>query len=936
MKKLIACLLLASSAVYGQTGVLYHDNCEQAPIFGQINGTQAPSFWSWQFGNPAKSQIAVSDSFSRAGNSSYRFNLQRDFESHLSSDARENYLVYNFVPAGTNATYASNAGQPAATSRPSVSLKWMAMSTYLPVWYRSDNNREPIGFVLFSIPESFGPAQYLEIHNGRYVFHTMLWQNNINNESVIDLGPIQQEVWEDWVLERNYTNADSGFVRFYRNGQLVVNLSGGNWPPAGTGYSVDPYVLQGMLQLGWSSPLAQEPVPNQYPKAIYYDEFKFGNDQATLQDFLFAQPVPVPPPPKDYLFYDNVELPGMPFPTYSLPTLPTERWSWYNGFSGLSFLSQTQEFARAGNYSYKFHLKNGTGNGDFNTLKSELVWNFLPAGSPLGTEGNNEAFYRNPLNIRWMAYSTLIPSYNNDFNTVTGIGLTVKSVPDNYTTPSFLAMEEGRYWLWITPINSQNQPQRQIKYDCGPIVKDQWEDWVLHRNFTNSDTGFIELYKNGERVVNHLGGNWVQDVTHSKEPYLVVGLYKWTFADYWREPIPDVNEVTLFVDEIKFGDHSMTLADFTVNEQPNLAPTVSAGPDQSMNIPATRTSLAGTAADLDGTIYARAWRKIGGPAGGDISDSLSLTPTLFNLQQGTYTYQLVVRDNNNQESSDSVVINVGAPLVTMVQFNQFGGGSSAAQPMIWAGGPSTNSIAVSTSQVLSGNYAVQLTIGPNSNGAFLALDTDPLLEFIYSPGQIWVAIAMGRIYIGDYTTGPSYFLTNQTVRTGDFVRIVRVNDQLTVQFSADNGVNWSSVYTFQYRSTSNMWVKATFDNVNARMYYPSIYTGNAFTQLQATASANSPATNLAVIPESVTNNTSIHPNPAKTWITVNPGVDISKGRLKIRIFDIQGKMVQTDATTVYSINQEFKLNISDLKTGTYIIQITDDKGNRIQKKLIKE
>ncbi len=273
------------------------------------------------------------------------------------------------------------------------------------------------------------------------------------------------------------------------------------------------------------------------------------------------------------LFYDDCEAsnkpqfgPNVPAPIY---------WSGRQGLSSVGGTTRSTEYKRRGNYSYKHVLRDSSLNS-WEGLKAELSWNFLPAGSPLGTVGNNEAYYREPLGLRWMAASILIPSYNKDFNTVTGIGFNTKAVEDDYPTPTYLAMEQGRYYLFITQVNA-NGSTTILKRDAGAVVKDKWEDWVLYRNFTsNAYTGFVKLYKNGQLIVDFVGGNWKDDNKHSREPYMQMGLYKWAFRDGWS-PKPDVSEVTMFMDEIRFGTEQASLDDFLLTSQ-NPAPAPSPTP----------------------------------------------------------------------------------------------------------------------------------------------------------------------------------------------------------------------------------------------------------------------------------------------------------------------------------------------------------------------
>ncbi|MEN7550717.1 PKD domain-containing protein [Rapidithrix thailandica] len=93
----------------------------------------------------------------------------------------------------------------------------------------------------------------------------------------------------------------------------------------------------------------------------------------------------------------------------------------------------------------------------------------------------------------------------------------------------------------------------------------------------------------------------------------------------------------------------------TVNAAPNQAPIAKAGNDKSITLPTNSVSLDGSASsDPDGSITAFAWNKITGPASFTIQNGNTSKPTIINLVEGVYTFQLTVTDNKGATARDDI------------------------------------------------------------------------------------------------------------------------------------------------------------------------------------------------------------------------------------------------------------------------------------------
>ncbi|HYC29653.1 MAG TPA: PKD domain-containing protein, partial [Chitinophagaceae bacterium] len=93
---------------------------------------------------------------------------------------------------------------------------------------------------------------------------------------------------------------------------------------------------------------------------------------------------------------------------------------------------------------------------------------------------------------------------------------------------------------------------------------------------------------------------------------------------------------------------------------PNVAPSVNAGNNISLTLPANSTTLTGVAVDADGTIVSYAWTKVSGPNTSALVSPSSATTVLNNLVQGTYVFRLTVTDDDGASASDDITVTVNA------------------------------------------------------------------------------------------------------------------------------------------------------------------------------------------------------------------------------------------------------------------------------------
>jgi parallel beta-helix repeat protein len=101
----------------------------------------------------------------------------------------------------------------------------------------------------------------------------------------------------------------------------------------------------------------------------------------------------------------------------------------------------------------------------------------------------------------------------------------------------------------------------------------------------------------------------------------------------------------------------------------NQPPVANAGPDQTITLPTSSTTLTGSGTDANGTISAYNWTKISGPSAGTINSATTAATLVSALVQGIYKFQLKVTDNAGASDVDTVQVIVNATTTTTTTTN---------------------------------------------------------------------------------------------------------------------------------------------------------------------------------------------------------------------------------------------------------------------------
>jgi hypothetical protein len=159
----------------------------------------------------------------------------------------------------------------------------------------------------------------------------------------------------------------------------------------------------------------------------------------------------------------------------------------------------------------------------------------------------------------------------------------------------------------------------------------------------------------------------------------------------------------------------------------NQPPTVNAGVDQVLTLPANSVQLSGSAADPDagGSVASINWSRVSGPTTYTFSSSGILNPSVTGLVQGVYVFRLTATDNVGGSSSDDLTVTVNAAPVS--------GGWSLTGNAVTAG----QSIGTTNSVDLlfkAGNHSwARLTTTGSFEANKIKVRADGWADFVFDP-----------------------------------------------------------------------------------------------------------------------------------------------------------------------------------------------------------
>ncbi|MCA8830221.1 PKD domain-containing protein [Hymenobacter pini] len=349
----------------------------------------------------------------------------------------------------------------------------------------------------------------------------------------------------------------------------------------------------------------------------------------------------------------------------------------------------------------------------------------------------------------------------------------------------------------------------------------------------------------------------------------------------------------------------------------NQLPTANAGPDQTIALPTSSATLAGSGTDPDGTISSYSWSQVSGPNTVAFSSLTAAAPTVSGLVAGTYVFSLVVKDNAGASSpADQVTITVSAApptgTYTFYRAVNLGGPALTLDGNAWSGTPAPN-------------FTTNGTFFANNNVALLpatdAARTSMIRSSAYSLSSL--SATMSQVPNGQYRVW-AYVWEDNNAETFSLA----LNGQ-TVQTNYNSGPagTWRKLGPFDVSITTGQ-LQLTTSGGTCNLSGLEVWQATGTPAARPLAADNS----RRMAPPSA-----IYPNPSpdgRYTLTFPP---TQSGPLTYALLSPVGQVVARGQLQVLTGSTRAELDMAGVpfSTGFYYVQLTGGHSSPIQYKLLR-
>lgn len=361
----------------------------------------------------------------------------------------------------------------------------------------------------------------------------------------------------------------------------------------------------------------------------------------------------------------------------------------------------------------------------------------------------------------------------------------------------------------------------------------------------------------------------------------------------------------------------------TVNAAANQLPVANAGSNQSINLPSNTVSLNGSASsDADGSIASFQWKQVSGPSTAVLNNATSAIASASNLIEGLYNFELLVKDNNNEEAKDTVVITVNAPLLSekIIKVNVYGGSNPAGTE--WNNWNVQSSLTLSNMKYSDGSAS---TVTATLNLSNAIADNGANYPVTMCPAEVGRTTSystVGRyIILSGLDDTKQYELEVYGSRNGTGNTTRYTVGSTSINILTDR--NYANKAVFSNLSSSSGQIRLTIDRLNTYNYINGFIlkeSGSANGLMTARNSVMQTTATTATDEPVSKGELGTYPNPFNDNIDLQVNNDKS-GTLKVVLINQHGKPVKFLQFVKEQGLFRKSISLQDLQPGVYFLQV---------------
>lgn len=392
--------------------------------------------------------------------------------------------------------------------------------------------------------------------------------------------------------------------------------------------------------------------------------------------------------------------------------------------------------------------------------------------------------------------------------------------------------------------------------------------------------------------------------------------------------------------ELKVQDNDGAIAKdtvlVTVNPAPNVPPTANAGAAITITLPVNSVTLSGSGTDTDGSITAYQWTKISGPAA-TITNASAAQTTVTGLVQGIYTFQLKVTDNGGATAAAQVQVTVN-PAPNVAPVANAGAGIVLTLPanaatLNGSGTDADGSITAYQWTKVSGPAAYAI-----GNSAAAQTTVSGLVQGIY--------LFELKVTDNKGATGKDTVKITVNAQPVNLPPVANAGADQTITLPTSTVTLTGSGTDPDGTVVSYLWTKIGGSNCTivtpgaAQTQVKNLGQGNYSFELKVTDNKGATGKDTVVVKvlKALKGNAvaALYPTVARSTVNVQIEGELPQASTSIRIYDVNGVLVQRDDFLRTSVQQLRQVNVSQLKAGAYFLVVNADAQTDIPLRFIKQ